>query len=408
MMETLERELTAPAYGGRPHWGQRNWMDATRARAMYGDRWDCWVAQYRRFNRYGTFDNAFTDRMCLSRPEAPHCEGVRVSGACGVVDEPDGADDWADVRLDFGGIDAWVACARSGGELERCFAASRGTEGGRRAAAAVGSFGVGPPTPDADPARVKALLAEMKAWPAVVGRVARFFPRPVGGPPLRAFVVANGHPWGEAYVRAEADGEPFIVLNAYLMAARYRGDAAAQARSAYGVLAHEVFHALFARYRSQHRSHTAAGRSPTYRLAQLVLDEGIAHFIAGTDARSQEELPAEAAAALPALAQAWARLRALPADSAEANAWLRRANEGPYWEKYGAIAGMVMAYGIDRALGETALRDAVRCGPRRMLSLYRVATERAPTLPPLPAPLDTAIWPGWCSNHPPDARHSAD
>lgn len=77
MLRTLESELTCAALGGRPHWGQRNWMTNERAVAMYGDDWERWKEQYRRFNAYGTFDNAFTERMGLSgdspcrQPSAP-------------------------------------------------------------------------------------------------------------------------------------------------------------------------------------------------------------------------------------------------------------------------------------------------------------------------------------------------
>lgn len=66
MLETLEKVLCADDIGGRPHWGQRNLMTDARAAAMYGDRWTRWKEVYRRFNRYGTFDNRLTHRMGLS------------------------------------------------------------------------------------------------------------------------------------------------------------------------------------------------------------------------------------------------------------------------------------------------------------------------------------------------------
>jgi hypothetical protein len=54
---------------------------------MYGDNWERWKAQYRRFNAYGTFDNAFTERMGLSGEgacapmEAPAHDAARVHDA---------------------------------------------------------------------------------------------------------------------------------------------------------------------------------------------------------------------------------------------------------------------------------------------------------------------------------------
>lgn len=79
MLRSLEAELTCSALGGRPHWGQRNWMTHERAAAMYGERWERWKSQYRRFNAYGTFDNAFTDRMGLSWQRDP-CDEVSDEG----------------------------------------------------------------------------------------------------------------------------------------------------------------------------------------------------------------------------------------------------------------------------------------------------------------------------------------
>lgn len=80
MLDTLEDALTAPDLGGRPHWGQRNRMTAAKAAAMYGQNWTDWVEMYERFNAHGTFDNAFTDRMCLSNRGAPHCSASRDGG----------------------------------------------------------------------------------------------------------------------------------------------------------------------------------------------------------------------------------------------------------------------------------------------------------------------------------------
>ncbi|RLB49991.1 MAG: hypothetical protein DRJ42_19825 [Deltaproteobacteria bacterium] len=81
MMRELEEELTCDRYGGRPHWGQRNWMTDARAEAMYGERWERWKAQYRRFNPHDTFANAFTDRMGLSGDTpSPGCDDADTSG----------------------------------------------------------------------------------------------------------------------------------------------------------------------------------------------------------------------------------------------------------------------------------------------------------------------------------------
>lgn len=65
MLATIEKTL-CEAHRGRPHWGQRNWMDGHRAAEMYGENWTKWKAQYARFNAFGTFSNDFTARMGLT------------------------------------------------------------------------------------------------------------------------------------------------------------------------------------------------------------------------------------------------------------------------------------------------------------------------------------------------------
>jgi hypothetical protein len=80
MLRRLTDALTAPEIGGRPHWGQRNFFGYREARAMYGENFDRWVAVYRRFNAFGTFANAFTDRLCLSNQDAPRCADVPKTG----------------------------------------------------------------------------------------------------------------------------------------------------------------------------------------------------------------------------------------------------------------------------------------------------------------------------------------
>jgi FAD/FMN-containing dehydrogenase len=66
--------LTTPALKGRPHWGQTQFVDRAQARAMYS-RFESpanpndpktWLGQYRRYNAFGIFDNAFTDTLGVS------------------------------------------------------------------------------------------------------------------------------------------------------------------------------------------------------------------------------------------------------------------------------------------------------------------------------------------------------
>lgn len=62
----LEADLRE-TLGARMHWGQRNVLDRDTVKESIGKNWDTWLAVYRRFNHYGTFDNPFTDRLRISR-----------------------------------------------------------------------------------------------------------------------------------------------------------------------------------------------------------------------------------------------------------------------------------------------------------------------------------------------------
>src|SRR5262249_36551775 len=57
-------------FGGRPHWGQMNYLTANRKLllSMYPEL-PKWLAVYRDLNGSGMFDNSFTDRCGLSGTE---------------------------------------------------------------------------------------------------------------------------------------------------------------------------------------------------------------------------------------------------------------------------------------------------------------------------------------------------
>jgi hypothetical protein len=247
----------------------------------------------------------------------------------------------------------------------------------------------------------------MRGWPDVLARVQRFFPARVRVNLLRVFVVANGHPWGDAYVRGVSEegdvlrlwesGEPVTVLNAVLIASGYRGDAAAQADKALGVLSHEVFHAFFRRYRAQTPAwaQVTGDLAPRVALQVLVLNEGVAHFVDRGTELLRDGFPSERAdAALGRLAGAWERLA--HAEGPEAEEILRAADQGPYWDKYGSIGGMLITYGVYRAFGLEGVRDALRCGPGRLLSRYQDAAARVSGLPELPENLNASRWIDLC------------
>lgn len=303
--------------------------------------------------------------------------------------------DAARVVIDYAGIDAWLACVRAGADRPACAAASAATPGGRLAEAAVATFGDAGEMPAPAVDEVAAVVVAMKAWPDALSRAVRFVPAPVDGGPIRVFVVGNGHPQGDAYAQAfdaagrpAERGEPVVLLAPVLIAAGYTGGPAARADKAFGVLAHELFHVLFRRYlgRDPAWAALAGDPQPRTRLEVLVLNEGIAHFIAREAELVRDGFPAEhAAGSFDALALAWERI-----DGPDGAAVVRAASQGSYWNKFGSIAGMALAYGVFRDRGAAGLVEAVRCGPGRLVTLYAAAVARHPELRP-PPPL-TASW----------------
>jgi hypothetical protein len=294
--------------------------------------------------------------------------------------------------LDTAAVDAWLSCRGEAAPSSACSERSGRTTGGRIAELSRGSFvSAGDRQHDPPLDRVAGLVLAMKTWrlSRTVRGVAALLPRPTPGR-YRIFVVANGHPIGDAYVRrvvfrgeiptlARA-GEPVIVLNALAIAAGYRGTPADQARSALGVVQHELFHALYARSGLVRPAKTVAAR-----LLQLVLNEGVAHFADRRRRLQIEGFPADRAnTALTSLAAALVRAEKLKVGSIEARQLLGRAGEGRYWGKHGAISGMLLAHGVHRALGAPAIREALRCGPGRLVALYQRARRLEKELPALP------------------------
>jgi hypothetical protein len=125
------------------------------------------------------------------------------------------------------------------------------------------------------------------------------------------------------------------------------------------VVRHETFHALFSGYKTS--APAWQGNAPagaTGRLWGLVLEEGVAHLVDRREKLMRDGLPPERATrALEELARAVRLLPTLPPESPQARRLLARAGEGSYWEKYGAISGLVLAYGVYKTLGIPGIRS---------------------------------------------------
>ncbi|OFZ56006.1 MAG: hypothetical protein A2428_08640 [Bdellovibrionales bacterium RIFOXYC1_FULL_54_43] len=128
------------------------------------------------------------------------------------------------------------------------------------------------------------------------------------------------------------------------------------------VILHEITHFLL---RQLNRPEP---KTPEQQLQDIVFDEGIAHYVGypGNRLSLGHDRISERQKAEQELSRA---LRALSTRSklsqAEKAALLRRANTGPYWEKYGAIAGMFLVSDIYNKDGPDGVRRYIVKGPSR-------------------------------------------
>lgn len=296
----------------------------------------------------------------------------------------------AQVVADFSGAEAWLARAKDAPERPASWeAASAATDGGRMAEASWHGFG---PLPAVLPVLPKpkdlaAFLAALKAQDlgAVAREVAPLFPA-MAAPEVQIKIVANGFPvWGDLYVRRfktlqgrateDEGGTPAILMNACLVAGpNYGATPEAQAVQAMEVIRHEVFHVFFDTFRSANpRCKANAELKPAEDLLLTTQNEGIAHYLADQKRlRGQGFPPGKGERALEALETALIAIREGRADEA----LLLRANTGPFWDKYAAIAGMLFAYGLEADQGLEGLRGSLRDGPASLVLRYQEAASR--------------------------------
>lgn len=68
MLESFYARFEAWPFPARFHWGQRNFIDYQDAKRTYPKFEGSWLPKMRQYNPFGTFDNAFTDRLGISVP----------------------------------------------------------------------------------------------------------------------------------------------------------------------------------------------------------------------------------------------------------------------------------------------------------------------------------------------------
>jgi hypothetical protein len=300
----------------------------------------------------------------------------------------------AKVQVDRSALTAWLEASKlHPNDPSLWEAASASTPGGKMAEASRSSFGNLPDTLPKSPSpdRVIALADAIAHWDVekLNRDVSQLFP-PLPDQVAKIYVVANGSEWGDMYQRAfiwkngtpvlEDHGEPVILLNALLVAATYKGDPGEQARSAYNVVRHELFHVFYARYQAsdirwQRLKYPLTAES---KLMVLIQNEGIAHFLADRDVLLQKGFPKEhGEKALRDLESAVIAIR----EKRATEDLLTKADTGPFWDKYGAISGMLFAYGAEKTFGRQALKNSIQQGPWSLVLMYADAARQQPEFP---------------------------
>lgn len=243
-------------------------------------------------------------------------------------------------------------------------------------------------------------LREKQIRDAIIRRALFYIP---GDYPINTtctiYFVLTGWQWGDAYVcnikqqgkrfTIADDGEPSIVINLSLISKLYGKTADEQLGVLNGILSHEIFHFVFANYKRKsplynlHRDTSVLGR-----LLDVIQNEGIAHYVDkkallikdyGKDPKyAQAEIQN-----MNTLNDSFVQLMSNDLGESQKRELLRKANTGKYWTKYGSIAGMFMAYHIEKEKGESALRECIQQGPSYLIEQYANLSQVKNDLPRL-------------------------
>lgn len=209
-----------------------------------------------------------------------------------------------------------------------------------------------------------------------------------------AYFVPTGWSYGDAYIRnviqegnsysLSSDGNPTSFFNLKKISIEYGSTAKEQMEMLKGVMAHEMFHVLFSNYKQQSTNYQKINANDIgNQLLGLIHDEGIAHYICyrndmKNDFSSFEPFQQKS---FETLNDAVNVLRADTTSLEIKEELLFKANVGNFWDKYGSIAGMFMAYHIENELGFDALVETVRTGDIGFIETYHEACNKNTTLP---------------------------
>ena len=168
-----------------------------------------------------------------------------------------------------------------------------------------------------------------------------------------AVVITHGIP--EPYDAWSADylGEKSFFFNLGLWSAEDLK------HSGMAVIKHEIAHILLSEL-----LHEPDRSKPIDIIDEIVIDEGLAHFIGYPGDRSTlvSEKGDKWKAAEERLKEAKVRLADRTTNEAEIEELLYQANTGRYWDKYASIAGMFRAASIYESRGAQGLIESIQAG----------------------------------------------
>jgi len=235
----------------------------------------------------------------------------------------------------------------------------------------------------------------------IAARVARYLPPKSRWSPVRIRLGFVSQLTFDAVTLDPAtahDSLPVILVNVsdVLLYGSSTRDRADQLES---VLAHESFHAALRQVQDGSpgwRAYRERGQGAITHIADVMLNEGVAHYIdwqgrAGSDTLFTDAPGSREKFAFAQLAKACRRLSDRSGSTYELIEVLQMASIGPLWSKYGAVSGMFAAHRIEKAMGREALVQAVAQGPLEFLRLYKETVQKTPAAPPLPPELTTLL-----------------
>lgn len=213
---------------------------------------------------------------------------------------------------------------------------------------------------------------------------------------INIYYVPTGWEWGDAYVRGiecnknsysvSSYGKPAIIINLSKVSESYGKYLHEQVFSLNGVMAHEIFHLFFREYKQRSRTYkNHKDTSYQGQLLELIHNEGIAHYISEkkTMHRYYFQLQEYEIQSFATLNKAIEDINdpSIPLETKKQLVYM--ANTGKYWNKFGSISGMFMAYHIDTELGINELVKTIK--ENSFIETYMKLCESKPSLPKLTA-----------------------